>query len=107
MALPAKNLTPEVLTAAAIAGCDAVYRIGGPGAIAAFAYGTKTIRKVDFIVGPGNQYVTEAKRQVFGHVGIDSLAGPSEVVIIADKSTPVEYVELDLKAQAEHDPEAR
>jgi len=64
MASPAKNLTPEVLTATALAGCDAVYRIGGPGAIAAFAYGTKSIRKVDFIVGPGNQYVTEAKRQV-------------------------------------------
>jgi len=107
MASPAKNLTPEVLTAAYLAGCDKVYRIGGPGAIAAFAYGTKSIPKVDFIVGPGNQYVTEAKRQVYGQVGIDALAGPSEVVIVADKSTPSEYVLLDLAAQAEHDPEAR
>ncbi len=107
MASPPKNLTPEVLAAASFAGCEAVYRIGGPGAIAAFAYGTKTIPKVDFIVGPGNQYVTEAKRQVFGHVGIDSLAGPSEVVIVADRHTPVNYVLQDLMAQAEHDPEAR
>ncbi len=106
MASPAKNLTPEVLAAAHLAGCDAVYRVGGPGAIAALAYGTISIPKVDFIVGPGNQFVTEAKRQVFGDVGIDSLAGPSEVVIIADRSTPAEYVKLDLQAQAEHDPDA-
>jgi len=107
MASPPKNLTPEVLAAASLAGCDVVYRMGGAGAIAAFAYGTRTVQPVDFIVGPGNQYVTEAKRQVFGQVGIDSLAGPSEVVIIADKSTPVDYIVLDLQAQAEHDPEAR
>ncbi len=107
MASPPKNLTPEVLAAAASAGSDAVYRIGGPGAISAFAYGTKMIPKVDFIVGPGNPYVTEAKRQVFGDVGIDSLAGPSEVVIVADRRTPVAYVVFDLLAQAEHDPEAR
>jgi histidinol dehydrogenase len=107
MASPPKNLTPEVLTAASVAGCHVVYRMGGAGAIAALAYGTKTIEKVDFIAGPGNQYVTEAKRQVFGQVGIDSLAGPSEVVVIADRTTPAEYVELDLQAQAEHDPEAR
>jgi histidinol dehydrogenase len=107
MASPPKNLTPEVLAAAQLAGCDVVYRMGGAGAIAALAFGTKTVKRVDFIVGPGNQYVTEAKRQVFGFVGIDSLAGPSEVVIIADKSTPVDYVLLDLQAQAEHDPEAR
>ncbi len=107
MASPSKNLTPEVLVAAQLAGCEAVYRVGGPGAIAALAYGTRRIQKVDFIVGPGNQYVTEAKRQVFGDVGIDSLAGPSEVVIVADRDTPVEYVQLDLQAQAEHDPEAR
>lgn len=107
MASPPKNLTPEVLAAADLAGCEVVYRMGGAGAIAAFAYGTKIVERVDFIVGPGNQYVTEAKRQVFGLVGIDSLAGPSEVVIIADKRTPVEYVVLDLQAQAEHDPEAR
>jgi histidinol dehydrogenase len=107
MASPPKNLTPEVLAAAALVGCDVVYRMGGAGAIAALAYGTKTVQPVDFIVGPGNQYVTEAKRQVFGHVGIDSLAGPSEIVIIADKRTPVDYIVLDLQAQAEHDPEAR
>lgn len=107
MASPAKNLTPEVLAAASLAGCDEIYRVGGPGVIAALAYGTSRIRKVDFIVGPGNQYVTEAKRQVFGDVGIDSLAGPSEVVILADKDTPVDYVLYDLQAQAEHDPEAR
>jgi histidinol dehydrogenase len=107
MASPPNNLTPEVLAAASLAGCDVVYRMGGAGAIAALAYGTKTIKPVDFIVGPGNQYVTEAKRQVFGHVGIDSLAGPSEVVIIADKKTPVDYIVFDLQAQAEHDPEAK
>jgi len=107
MASPPKNLTPEVLAAASLAGCDVVYRMGGAGAIAALAYGTRTVEPVDFIVGPGNQYVTEAKRQVFGHVGIDSLAGPSEVVIIADKKTPADYIVYDLQAQAEHDPEAR
>lgn len=106
LASPAKNMTPEVLAAAHLAGCDEVYRVGGPGVIAAFAYGTRTISKVDFIVGPGNQFVTEAKRQVFGDVGIDSLAGPSEVVIIADAKTPLDYVIYDLQAQAEHDPEA-
>ncbi len=106
IASPPKNLTPEVMTAASMAGCDVVYRMGGAGAIAALAYGTKTVKAVDFIVGPGNQFVTEAKRQVFGRVGIDSLAGPSEVVIIADRSTPAEFVQLDLQAQAEHDPEA-
>jgi histidinol dehydrogenase len=107
LATPPRNLTPEVLAAAALAGCDVVYRMGGAGAIAALAYGTKTVKAVDFIVGPGNQYVTEAKRQVFGRVGIDSLAGPSEVVIIADRRTPVDYIVFDLEAQAEHDPEAR
>jgi histidinol dehydrogenase len=106
MASPPKNLTPEVLAAAEFAGCDAVYRVGGAAAIAAFAYGTKMIEKVDFIVGPGNQFVTEAKRQVYGQVGIDSLAGPSEVVIITDASTPVSYLVNDLLAQAEHDPRA-
>lgn len=107
MASPPKNLTPEVLTAAAYAGIQEIYRMGGAGAIAAMAYGTKTIAKVDLIVGPGNQFVTEAKRQVFGQVGIDSLAGPSEVVIIADKSTPDLFITTDLQAQAEHDPEAQ
>jgi histidinol dehydrogenase len=107
MATPPRNLTPEVLAAADWAGVDAVYRLGGAGAIAAMAFGTAQVQKVDFIVGPGNQFVTEAKRQVFGVVGIDSLAGPSEVVIIADKSSPVDFILVDLHAQAEHDPEAK
>ncbi|HVO33022.1 MAG TPA: histidinol dehydrogenase [Elusimicrobiota bacterium] len=107
LASPARNLTPEVLAAAAYAGCTTIYRLGGAGAIAALAYGTETVEKVDFIVGPGNQYVTEAKRQIYGQAGIDSLAGPSEVVIIADAHTPATFIEADLLAQAEHDPEAR
>ncbi|MFA5974973.1 MAG: histidinol dehydrogenase [Elusimicrobiota bacterium] len=107
MASPPKNLTPEVLAAAAYAGCETVFRVGGAGAIAAMAYGTERIPPVDFIVGPGNPYVTEAKRQVFGQVGIDSLAGPSEVVIIADRTAPVDAIQADLSAQAEHDPQAR
>jgi histidinol dehydrogenase len=107
MVTPPRNLTAEVLAAAAFAGCTEVYKIGGAGAIAALAYGTKTVRPVDLIVGPGNAYVTEAKRQVFGRVGIDSLAGPSEVVIIADRSTPLDYILNDLLAQAEHDPDSR
>jgi histidinol dehydrogenase len=107
MVTPPKNLTPEVLAAASFAGCTEVYQMGGAGAIAALAYGTKTVHPVDLIVGPGNAYVTEAKRQVFGRVGIDSLAGPSEVVIIADRSTPIQYILNDLLAQAEHDPDSR
>lgn len=107
MVTPPKNLTPEVLAAAALAGVQSVYRVGGAGAIAALAYGTARVQKVDFIVGPGNQYVMEAKRQVYGDVGIDSLAGPSEVVTIVDRSTPVEYIQADLLAQAEHDPDAK
>lgn len=107
MASPPKNLTPEVLAAADLAGINEVYRTGGAGAIAALALGTDTVQRVDFIVGPGNQFVTEAKRQLYGRVGIDSLAGPSEVVIIAERSTPIDYIVTDLLAQAEHDPEAR
>jgi histidinol dehydrogenase len=104
---PPKNLTPEVLAAADFVGCAEIYRVGGAGAIAALAYGTKTIRPVDFIVGPGNAFVTEAKRQVFGRVGIDSLAGPSEVVIIADRTTSIDAILADLQAQAEHDPDSQ
>lgn len=104
---PPKNLSPEVLAAAELAGVDEVYRIGGPGAIGALAYGTVTIQRVDKIVGPGNRYVTEAMRQVFGCVGIDLLAGPSEVVIVAGPGARPEHVALDLMAQAEHDPDAR
>lgn len=107
MASPPKNLTPEVLAAAHYSGCQTVYRMGGAGAIAAFAYGTEQVLPVDFIAGPGNPFVTEAKRQVFGKVGIDSLAGPSEVVIIADRTAPLEYIRVDLLAQAEHDPQAK
>lgn len=107
MATPPKNLTVEVLAAAAIAGVDELYQVGGAAAIAAMAYGTRRIAAVDFIVGPGNAFVTEAKRQVFGRVGIDSLAGPSEVVIIADRDVSVEYLVQDLAAQAEHDPSSR
>ena len=96
-------LNPLVLAAARRAGVDEIYRIGGAQAVAAMAYGTATIRPVDRIVGPGNAYVAEAKRQVFGAVGIDSIAGPSEVVIVADAGNDPAHVALDLLAQAEHD----
>jgi histidinol dehydrogenase len=92
-----------VLAAASLAGVNEVYTIGGAQAIAALAYGTETIRGVDKIVGPGNRYVAEAKRQVFGRVGIDMVAGPSEILIIADGSVDPKWVTLDLFAQAEHD----
>ncbi len=107
MCTPPKNLTPEVLAAAAYVGIDEIYKVGGAGAIAAMALGTKTIRPVHFIVGPGNAFVAEAKRQLYGTVGIDSLAGPSEVVIIADRSASLEAIQKDLLAQAEHDPDSR
>ena len=93
-----------VLAAAHLAGIREVYRIGGAQAIAALAFGTETIPKVDVISGPGNLYVTLAKKFVYGHVGIDSLAGPSEVLVIADASADVKQVATDLLAQAEHDP---
>lgn len=96
-----------VLAAAHRAGVDAVYAIGGAQAIAAFAYGTDHVPRVDMVVGPGNAYVTEAKRQLVGHVGIDMLAGPSELAIVADDDADPELVALDLAAQAEHDPDAR
>ncbi|MCX5782161.1 MAG: histidinol dehydrogenase [Elusimicrobia bacterium] len=107
MVTPPNKLTPAVLYAAKLAGVDEIYRVGGPQAIAALAYGTKTIAPVDLIIGPGNAYVNEAKRQVFGKVGIDSLAGPSEVAIIADKGADVSYIVADLMAQSEHDPDAK
>ncbi len=102
---PGKNgkVHPDVLTAARILGVDEVYRVGGSQAIAAFAYGTKSIAPVDVIVGPGNIYVASAKRMVFGMVGIDGIAGPSEVVILADESARPEFVASDMLAQAEHD----
>jgi histidinol dehydrogenase len=109
MCVPAPNgeLNPLVLAAAHIAGVKEIYRIGGAQAVAALAYGTASIRPVDRIVGPGNAYVAEAKRQVFGQVGIDSIAGPSEVLILADDSANPEHVAIDLLAQAEHDEDAQ
>jgi histidinol dehydrogenase len=97
------NPDPMVLAAAAIAGVDRVIVLGGAQAIAALAYGTRAVPRVDKIVGPGNAYVAEAKRQVFGQVGIDMIAGPSEILIIGDGSTPAEWVAMDLFSQAEHD----
>lgn len=102
VATPLKNLNDVVKAALYIAGADKVLCIGGAQAIAALAYGTKTIPKVDVIVGPGNSFVTEAKRQVFGDVGIDMLAGPSEVLVWADASCEPTIVAEDLMAQAEH-----
>ena len=104
---PEGVLNPLVLAAARRAGVDEIYRVGGAQAIAALAYGTATIAAVDRIVGPGNAYVAEAKRQVFGRVGIDSIAGPSEVVVLADASNDPQVVAVDLLAQAEHDEAAQ
>jgi len=101
------NPNPLVLAAAALAGVDRVLGIGGAQAIAALAYGTKSIPRVDKIVGPGNAYVAEAKRQVFGEVGIDMVAGPSEILVIADGSAPADWVAMDLFSQAEHDESAQ
>lgn len=101
-----KAVNPSVLVAAQEAGVQEIYRVGGAQAIAALAYGTETIPKVDVITGPGNIYVTLAKKLVYGTVGIDSLAGPSEVLIIADGAANPVYVATDLLAQAEHDPMA-
>jgi histidinol dehydrogenase len=103
---PGRNqgISPAVLVAAQLAGVDEIYRVGGAQAIAALAYGTATIPKVDLITGPGNIYVTLAKKMVYGIVGIDSLAGPSEVLVIADSQANPVHVATDLLAQAEHDP---
>ena len=98
-----EGISPAVLVAADLAGVDRIYRIGGVQAIAALAYGTKSIPKVDKIVGPGNQYVATAKRLVYGDVDIDMVAGPSEIVIVSDESTPPSFVAADLISQAEHD----
>ena len=105
MVAPAPNgvLNPVVLAAAQIAGVDRVYKVGGAQAIAALAYGTQTIDKVDKIVGPGNAYVALAKKKVFGAVGIDMIAGPSEILIICDGKTDPDWVVMDLFSQAEHD----
>ncbi|MGD1952969.1 MAG: histidinol dehydrogenase [Leptolyngbyaceae cyanobacterium] len=103
---PKGQINPAVLVAAQEAGVQEIYRVGGAQAIGAMAYGTKTIPKVDVISGPGNVYVTLAKKQVYGTVGIDSLAGPSEVLIIADHTANPVHIAADLLAQAEHDPMA-
>jgi len=97
------NAEPMVLAAAALAGVDRVLAIGGAQAVAALAYGTASVPRVDKIVGPGNAYVAAAKRQVFGQVGIDMIAGPSEILVIGDGSTPADWVAMDLFSQAEHD----
>ena len=104
---PRGELNPLVLVAAALAGVDEIYRVGGAQAIAALAFGTETIRPVSTIVGPGNAFVAAAKRQVFGQVGIDMVAGPSEVVVIADKENDPAWIASDLLAQAEHDTAAQ
>ncbi len=109
MTVPAPDgrLNPLVLAAARLAGVDEIYRIGGAQAIAALASGTESIAPVDKIVGPGNAYVASAKRQVFGQVGIDMIAGPSEVLIVADADTDPSWIAIDLLAQAEHDEAAQ
>ncbi|MWD26359.1 histidinol dehydrogenase [Aquicoccus sp. SCR17] len=104
---PGGEANPLVLLAARIAGVDEIYRVGGAQAIAALAYGTETIAPVDKITGPGNAYVAAAKRRVFGRVGIDMIAGPSEILVIADRDNDPEWLALDLLSQAEHDESAQ
>lgn len=101
------KIKPEVIVACDLAGASKIYKIGGVQAISAMAYGTESIPKVNKIVGPGNKYVTAAKKHVFGEVGIDFLAGPSEVMIIADETANPEFVSADMLAQCEHDVDAR
>ena len=100
------DIAPAILAAAKIAGVDRVFRCGGAQAVAALAYGTKTVPRVDKIVGPGNAFVAEAKRQVFGQVAIDMIAGPSEILVIADAGSDAHFVAADLLSQAEHDKNA-
>lgn len=97
------TILPEILAAAKLAGVDKIVKVGGAGAVAALAYGTESVERVDKIVGPGNIFVALAKRQVFGQVGIDMIAGPSEILVIADESANAKYVAADLLSQAEHD----
>lgn len=104
---PKGQLNPLVLAAAHIAGVDEIWRVGGAQAIAALAYGTERIRRVDVITGPGNDYVAEAKRQLFGVVGIDMVAGPSEILVIADGQNDPDWIAADLLSQAEHDPSSQ
>ena len=101
------KINPKTLVAMDIAGADEIYATGGVQAIASFTYGTESIKPVDIIVGPGNKYVTEAKRQCYGTVGIDFVAGPSEVLIIADETANATYIAADVLAQCEHDLNAR
>ena len=101
------EINPKTLVAMDIAGADEIYAVGGAQAVAAFSYGTEEIPAVDMIVGPGNRFVTEAKRQCYGQVGIDFVAGPSEVMVLADGSGTPEVVAADLLAQSEHDPNAK
>ena len=107
MPTPEGRTNPAMLAACAIAGVDEVYRVGGAQAVGALAYGTETIKPVDKIVGPGNAYVASAKRQVFGRVGIDMVAGPSEVTVVADAKNDPDWIAADLMAQAEHDTSAQ
>jgi len=104
---PKGEINPLVLAAAHLAGVDEVWRVGGAQAVAALAYGTKTIRPVDVITGPGNAWVAEAKRQLYGVVGIDMVAGPSEILVIADAKNDPQWIAADLLSQAEHDPAAQ
>ena len=101
------KIKPVVIVAADIAGADRIFNVGGVQAIGAMAYGTKQIPRVDKIVGPGNKYVAEAKREIYGEVGIDFVAGPSEVLIVADESANAELIAADMLAQAEHDVDAK
>lgn len=104
---PSGELDPLVLAAAHLAGVDRVFRVGGAQAVAALAYGTETIPRVDKIVGPGNIYVATAKKLVYGQVGIDMIAGPSEILVISDGGTPSDWIAMDLFSQAEHDENAQ
>ncbi|MBE7081368.1 MAG: histidinol dehydrogenase [Clostridiales bacterium] len=97
------NVNPDILVSAYVAGVDKIYKVGGAQAIAALAYGTETIEKVDKIVGPGNAFVATAKKQVFGKVSIDMIAGPSEIMVVADKNNHAKCISADLLSQAEHD----
>ena len=101
---PKGNSNPLVLAAAHIAGVDEIWRIGGAQAVAALAYGTDRIKPVDVVVGPGNAYVAEAKRQLYGVIGIDMVAGPSEILVVADSKNDPDWIAADLLSQAEHDP---
>jgi histidinol dehydrogenase len=107
MVTPPGRLQPAVLAAAKAAGVSEIWRVGGAQAVAALAYGAGPIRPVDKIVGPGNAYVTAAKRRLYGVVGIDALAGPSEIVVVADAANDPDWIAADLLSQAEHDPAAQ